>query len=157
LRVDDAAELASILADPALYRYIRGSPPAEEELEARYERQSRGVSPDGRQRWLNWVMRRSAGGSLLGVVQATVSERDGTTAADLAWMVASHAQGIGLATEAALTVVEWLRRVGVVVLRARINPDNAASETVARRIGLIPIPAVEDGETVWQKAPEAPS
>jgi RimJ/RimL family protein N-acetyltransferase len=142
--------MAPVLADPALYAYIGGSPPSEPELEARYRRQTRGVSPDGRDRWLNWVLRLRAEGRLVGFVQATVSERDGITGAEISWVLGRRDQGAGLATEAARAATAWLRTAcGVAVLSARIHPENVASAAVARRLGLVATPIVEDGEFVW--------
>jgi RimJ/RimL family protein N-acetyltransferase len=150
LRVGHAREMRSVLADPALYLYIGGAPPSEAELRDRYARQVRGVSPDGRQGWLNWVLRLRREGRLVGVVQATLSEREGAIGAELAWVVATQAQGAGLATEAASAVVEWLRTVGVVALSAHIHPDNVASAAVARRLGLVATPQLEAGEIRWE-------
>jgi RimJ/RimL family protein N-acetyltransferase len=149
LRIEHARELASVLADPALYAHIGESPPPEAELEARYVRQTRGVSPDGARGWLNWALRMRREAQLVGVVQGTLSEHDGTVDAELAWMVAARQQGCGLATEAASAVTGWLRTAGVTALSAHIHPDNGASAAVARRIGLIPTPVLEAGETLW--------
>ena len=149
LRAAHAPEMAPVLADPVLYRHIGGSPPSARELAARYERQARGSSPDGSEGWLNWVLRLRRDGQLVGFVQATLRERDGTTGAALAWVVASQEQGAGLATEGARVVVAWLRTVGVTTLSARIHPDNAASAAVARRLGLVATPELLDGETCW--------
>ncbi|MQA75421.1 MAG: GNAT family N-acetyltransferase, partial [Solirubrobacterales bacterium] len=132
LRLDHARDMASVLIDPALYEHIGGSPPAEAELEGQYARQTRGVSPDGRQGWLNWALRLRGERRLIGVVQATLGERDATVGAELAWMVARQEQGAGLATEAACAVTGWLQTVGVTALSAHIHPRNAASAAVAR-------------------------
>ena len=42
LRAEDAAELAPLLADPALHAFIGGEPDTPAELRARFERQARG-------------------------------------------------------------------------------------------------------------------
>ena len=150
LRTDHAHELASLLADASLYEYIGRSPPSPAQLEARYVRQARGVSPDGAQGWLNWVLRLSAEDRIAGVVQATLSERDGAIAAELAWMVAPAEQGARLASEAAGAVAAWLRAAGVAALSAHVHPDNLASESVARHAGLVATPIIEAGETRWE-------
>jgi RimJ/RimL family protein N-acetyltransferase len=149
LRVEHAREMASLLADPDLYRHIGDSPPTETELAARYVRQARGVSPDGRQGWLNWALRLHREGRLVGVVQTTLGERRGGIGAELAWMIAPRDQGCGLATEAARAAIGWLRTVGVVAVSAHIHPDNRASAAVARRIGLVETSVLERGEIRW--------
>jgi RimJ/RimL family protein N-acetyltransferase len=148
LRVEHAVEMAPVLSDSALYVHIGGSPPSLDELRARYSRQSVGTSPDGRNGWLNWVLRLRDVGRPVGFVQVTLGGGEPMEAA-LAWLVAPSEQGAGLATEATTTVVEWLRSVGTTTLTAHIHPDNAASATVARRLGLVPTDVSEGGETLW--------
>lgn len=150
MRADHARELASLLAAASLYEHIGRSPPSPAQLEASYARQARGVSPDGAQGWLNWVLRLSADDGLAGVVQATLSEREEAIAAELAWMVAPAAQGAGLASEAAGAVAAWLRAVGVIALSAHVHPDNLASASVARHAGLVATRIIEAGEIRWE-------
>jgi RimJ/RimL family protein N-acetyltransferase len=71
LRAEHADELAPTLDDRALHRFTGGEPAGVEELRVRFERQARGRSPDGRDCWLNWVVRERATGLAVGTVQAT--------------------------------------------------------------------------------------
>src|SRR4051812_44647123 len=66
-----AAAMFDVLSDPALYEF-EGEPPASLEwLTQRFQRLESRRSGDGRQQWLNWVVRdRQAG--LVGYVQATI-------------------------------------------------------------------------------------
>jgi RimJ/RimL family protein N-acetyltransferase len=137
--------MVSVLSDPALYVHTGGSPPSLAELQARYARQVIGTSPDGSEGWLNWLLRPRSDDRLVGFVQAALSGE----AAKLAWVVAPSEQGAGLATEAAGTVVEWMRALGFAKLSAQIHPDNAASAAVARHLGMVATDASEGGETVW--------
>lgn len=150
LRPDHAAELAPLLADPALYRYIGGEPPSLPELRSRFERQSTGISPDGREAWLNWVIRTPDTHAAAGTVQATVSADGAAAVAELAWVVATVHQGRGLAKAAARVVVNWLREHGVRELCAHVNPHNRASAAVAASIGLSPTEAMHEGERTWR-------
>ncbi|RIJ55314.1 GNAT family N-acetyltransferase, partial [Clavibacter phaseoli] len=54
------------------------------------------------------------------------------------------------AAECAAAMVAWLREDGVGVVRAAIHPDHAASEAVARRLGLAPTDERVDGEVRWE-------
>lgn len=94
LRVDHAGEMAAVLDDPALHTFIGGQPESATALQARYERQEAGRSPDGTQGWLNWVMRRRDG-LPVGTMQATVTQESDGLAAEVAWMVgtAFHRRG----------------------------------------------------------------
>jgi RimJ/RimL family protein N-acetyltransferase len=170
LRVEHAVELEPLLADPALYGFIGGGPETPDALAARVQRQAAGVSPDGTEVWLNWVIRAapppdamsatplptapaaprdsaSTGPArpLVGTFQGTLTGSQ----AELAWVVGTAHQGRGFASEAALAVAAWLRSHGVSTLTAHIHPDHAASQRVARRLGLEPTDTRQDGEVRW--------
>lgn len=145
-----AEAMAEVLADPALYAYIGGSPPTADELRERYARLASGVSPDGAQGWLNWVIRVAPGRTLIGYLQATAVLEARTRCAELAWVVGSAYQGRGYADEAAAMVVATLREVGVTVFRANIESGHRASERVAQRLGLQRTDVLVDGETRWE-------
>ena len=149
LRPDHAREMARVLDDPALYRYMGGSPPSEAELADSYARRATGFSPDGRQGWLNWVLRLRSDARAVGFVQVTVGVQNDTMNADLAWVVGVKDQGSGVAAEAAAAVTTWLRAIGVAVFTAHIHPDNRASVGVARRLGLVETPLIASREVVW--------
>jgi RimJ/RimL family protein N-acetyltransferase len=138
LRIDHAAEMVDVLADTALYGFIGGQPPSEADLVARYMRQ---VSHDD---WLNWIVRERGSGRVVGTVQVTMTP--GT--AELAWVISTSAQGKGYATEATRAVVESL---DADLLIAHIHPDHAASNAVARHLGLEPTAEVKNGEVRWQR------
>jgi RimJ/RimL family protein N-acetyltransferase len=148
LRVAHAEELAPVLGDPALYEFTGGTAPGLAELRERFERQVSGWSADGRDRWLNWVLRERASGRAVGAVQATVKPR---MIAEVAWVVGSEHQGHGFAQEAARVVADWLRSVGILRLRAHIHPSHRASEAVARAIGLRATGTLVDGEVRWEE------
>jgi RimJ/RimL family protein N-acetyltransferase len=138
LRVGHARELVAVLADPALYAFIGGRPPTEEELAARYRRQLAG-DPG----WLNWIVRHD--GMAAGYLQATLHGDE----AALAWVIGTRYHGAGLAAEAGLAVQGWLREQGVACFTAHIHPEHGASAAVARRLGLAATGIVEDGEERW--------
>ena len=149
LQVAHAVEMAPLLDDRRLHVHIGGEPATPEELQEKYARQAVGWSPDGRQRWLNWISRRRADGRAVGIAQATVTETDGVLCAEIGWLVVSEQQGQGYATEAARLVVAWLRGRGVGRLIAHIHPRHGASQAVARALGLAPTQLVVDGEVRW--------
>ena len=149
LRVEDAGEMSGVLADPALYRYTGGAPPTEDELRRRYTAQVAGRSPDGTQRWFNWVVRLAADGTAVGHTQATLDLA--TRSAELAWVVGLPWQGRGLASRGlALTMRELAGAETVTRWVAHVHPDHRASRAVARRAGLRPTGRLVDGEEVWE-------
>jgi RimJ/RimL family protein N-acetyltransferase len=148
LRVADAAEMTGVLSAPELYAVTGGSPPTVEQLSARYELQVGGRSADGREQWLNWVVR--VDGAAVGYVQATV--HDGVRAA-VAWVIGAHWQGHGYATAAGRAMLGELRALGVRRVEAYIAPGHVASEVVAARLGLRPTGERDaDGEQLWASA-----
>jgi len=149
LRVDHAEEVATALADESLHEYIGGHPATQQQLAERFGRQVSGRSPDGMQRWLNWVVSHRGSGAVLGTVQATVQVERGRTTAEVAWVVAAPHQGQGYAGEAAGGMVGWLRALGAEAIVAHVHPDHTASMAVARRLGLCPTDVTVDGETRW--------
>lgn len=155
LRVEDAEDMAVVLADPALYTFIGGEPPSVERLRDRFGRMIAGPGPDDAgQVWHNWTVRlrapgdEPAAGPAVGTVQATVTPAGATS--DVAWVVGTGHQGLGLATEAATAMAGWLLSTGVRRLVAHIHPEHAASEKVAQRIGLLATGTFDDdGEQLW--------
>jgi RimJ/RimL family protein N-acetyltransferase len=145
LRISHAAEAGRAFADERLHTFTGGSPADEAALRDRYARQLRGYSPDGRETWLNWMIRRRDTLELIGTVQATVVH----DAADVAWIVAVPHQGQGHAREAAAAMTEWLRGRGITRFTAHVHPDHVASARVARALGFTPTEIVVDGEVRW--------
>lgn len=141
--------MTPLLDDTGLHTFIGGRPATREELRGRYARQVVGRSPDGRERWLNWVVRRRGDGRALGTVRATVSQQDGVIIADVAWVIVVSQQGQGYAKEAATAMVWWLRQQGADLVVGYVHPRHRASAAVARAIGLVPTSAVIDGEVRW--------
>jgi RimJ/RimL family protein N-acetyltransferase len=149
LRVDHAEEMTAVLADPSVHAFIGGEPATTAGLRRRYRAQAVGRSTDGSQRWLNWIVRRRDNGHAVGYVQATVSIVDAKTSAELAWVIGPAAQGQGFGTEAASTMVSWLRERDVGEFVAHVHPGHRASNAVAARIGLSPTAEMVDGEVRW--------
>jgi RimJ/RimL family protein N-acetyltransferase len=147
LTVADAAEMVGVLSGDALYAFTGGAPPGLDELRARYAGQVAGRSPDGREEWRNWILRRQPGGQAVGYVQATITGEG--RRAEIAWVVGLEWQGQGYATEAARALVSWLDSRGAQIIQAHIHPGHAASAAVASRAGLRPSGVAEDGEQLW--------
>ncbi|MCA1221816.1 GNAT family N-acetyltransferase [Streptomyces sp. 8L] len=151
LRVEHAREAVSVFDDVRLHTWTGGTPSSLAQLEAQYERQSAGQSPDATQGWLNWMLRRTSDGQLIGTVQATLHRPAAGDAleASLAWVVGVDYQNKGYGREGALAMASWLRTQGVGSLAAYIHPGHDASMGIARALGLRTSDVVEDGEVRW--------
>ena len=129
-----AAEMYALLADPALYRHENEPPPSAEWLRERFARLETRRSGDGREEWLNWVIRLRDGGALAGYVQATV-RADGSAA--IAYVLGSARWGRGLATEAVRAMIgELAAHHGVRTLRAVLKRSNEPSLRLLQRLGF---------------------
>jgi RimJ/RimL family protein N-acetyltransferase len=148
-----AAEMQTVLAEPALYTFIGGAPRSAAELEARYARLAAGRSDDGAEVWGNWVIRVTATGAAAAELQATIPAAGPSAGPALvAWVVGTAFQGHGYATEAASSLVTRLRVAGWSVA-ADIHPDHVASQRVARTAGLELTDQIVDGEQRWLVGP----
>ena len=141
LTVAHADAMYRVLADPALYRHLDYQPPPNvEHTRAVYARLEAGASPDGTQRWLNWIVV-PHGGAPIGFVQATVPA-DGS--AWIAYLLATAAQGRGYATEGVAAMTAHLAsHYRVDRLLAMVEADNARSIALLGRIGLHAATAAE--------------
>lgn len=124
----------TLLQDPALYRYENEAPSSIEWLEARFRRLESRASADGREWWLNWVVRHGAS-NLIGFVQATVREDHH---ASIAYVFGSAYWGRGFACEAVTAMLdELLLRFGVTRFSAVLKRDNTRSVRLLERLGFV--------------------
>ncbi len=149
-----ADEMFPLLVDAALYEYMDGEPPASlEALRERYARLESRRSPDGRERWLNWVVR-GPDGRAIGFVQATVHEPAGDAgpagadpgprSAWVAYVIVNTHRGRGYGTVATAAMIEHLRSTfGVGRLLARVEEANAPSQRLLARLGFRTASAAE--------------
>jgi N-acetyl-alpha-D-muramate 1-phosphate uridylyltransferase len=133
-----ADAMFKVLSDPAIYAHENSPPISPEWLQERYRRLEVRRSADGREQWLNWVLR-GVDGDVLGCVQATV-EADGE--AFVAYELASTHWGRGLAAEAVTAMIEELTtHYGVHTLLAVFKRSNLRSQRLLARLGFAVAPA----------------
>ena len=129
-----------VLSDPAIYEYENVPPSSLEWLRTRYSKLETRCSADGREQWLNWVIRLPSG-ELIGFVQATVYP-DGH--AGIAYELASAHWGRGLATDAVQGMLsELAAHYGVSRLSAVLNQENLRSRRLLERLGFALAPPGE--------------
>ena len=132
-----AEEMYGVLSDPAIYEYENEPPRSVEWLRERFTKLETRRSPNGRERWLNWVLREPSLG-LIGYVQATISPDGG---AAIAYELNSGSWGRGLAREAVEAMIaELVARYGVRRLTAVLRAANRRSRRLLERLGFAPAP-----------------
>ncbi|WP_395749836.1 GNAT family N-acetyltransferase [Prosthecobacter sp.] len=151
-----ASELFPVLSHAAIYTYIADQPPVSvSALAERYRRLESRSSPDGSQRWLNWVVRRNVSQECVGYVQATVHAA-GT--ADFAFVLAPPFWGLGLAHEASIVALSSLfTEFGVSSVFATVDRRNLRSSALLLRLGFQQVPSAsyphgttEDSDDVFR-------
>lgn len=122
-----------VLSDPAIYEYENEPPPSLMWLCERFARLESRQSADGREQWLNWVIRMPTS-ELAGFVQSTVHANG---VADIAYVLSSAYWGRGLAQEAVETMIaELVSHYHVRALRAVFKNANDRSKRLLERLGF---------------------
>ena len=155
-----AEEMFTVLSDPAIYEFENVPPPSIERLAAGYRLRESRTSPDGRERWLNWVVRLTDH-EAAGYVQATVLE---SGAAQIAYEFASKHWRKGIASASVGTMMKELEEsYGVHTFVAVLKTVNFRSMGLLRNLGFTlgtsadaELHEAEQDETVLLKAASSP-
>ena len=141
----------ALLCDPKIYRYENQPPRSLEWLRERFTKLESRRSPDGREKWLNWVIRLESG-EAAGYVQATVHD-DGHAA--IAYVLGSRFWDRGIGRAAVSSLLQTLekdydvRRCTAVLKRA-----NDRSRRLLERLGFTAaeLPVEEDELAMERRA-----
>jgi len=121
----------AVLSDPAIYEFENSPPESEDWLKQRYGRLESRVSSDGRERWLNWVVR-LPDGMLAGYVQATVLP---SSVALIAYELNSRYWRQGIGSDAVAAMLQELRAYyGVRRYVAVLSAKNFRSLSLLRHL-----------------------
>ena len=150
-----AEEMFAVLSDPAIYEHENAPPPSLEWLRARFARLESRLSANGREQWLNWVIRLPSS-ELIGYVQATV---DAGGRAAIAYELSSAYWGRGLAGLAVQAMLaELVQHYQVRNFAAVFKRGNLRSMRLLERLGFSPASPeqrmkhhVEPGERLMQR------
>jgi RimJ/RimL family protein N-acetyltransferase len=153
-----AEEMFEPLSALAIYDYMPGRPPLSlSALRERYVLLETRRSPNGRDQWLNWIVRLCSG-QCVGFVQATIYP---ALTGDFAFVLAPEYWGRRIAFEACEAAIDHLaRELDVAALFATVDPRNARSIRLLMRLGFSEVtPAqyphgnVEPGDRVFSRRP----
>ena len=133
LEARHAEAMFAVLNDAELHRHLDyPPPPSVEHLRNVYTRLEGRRSPDGAERWLNWIV--SLAGAPIGFVQATVMQ-DGS--AWVAYVFAREHHGRGFATRATGAMLDHLvAEHGARAFLASVEAANAPSIRLLARLGF---------------------
>ncbi|HMG60147.1 MAG TPA: GNAT family N-acetyltransferase [Burkholderiales bacterium] len=128
-----AEEMFAVLSDPAIYEYENEPPPSLEWLRTRFTKLESRLSANGREQWLNWVVRLPTS-ELIGYVQATVHPND---RAAIAYELSSAYWGRGLARQAVQAMIsELVEHYQVHSLSTVLKRENLRSMRLLERLGF---------------------
>jgi ribosomal-protein-alanine N-acetyltransferase len=128
-----ARDMFVVLSDPAIYEFENEPPPSEEWLRNRFQLLESRRSGDGREQWLNWVIR-LPGGSLAGYVQATVLEN---RSAFVAYELNSKHWRQGIGSSAIRAVLQELHaQYEVTDFIAVLKSANYRSKALLEKLGF---------------------
>lgn len=128
-----ADEMFVVLGDPAIYEYENEPPQSLAGLRDRFAELESRRSPNGREQWLNWVIR-LPDARLAGYVQATVHPDQ---RASIAYELNSAHWGRGLASQAVEAMIgELARHYGVRRVTAVLKQVNRRSLRLLQRLGF---------------------
>jgi RimJ/RimL family protein N-acetyltransferase len=132
-----AAEMFAVLSDPAIYEHENEPPASVEWLRERFSKLETRTSSDGREHWLNWVIRIPSS-ELIGYVQATVYPGG---RANVAYVLSSAYWGRGHACRATgAMIAELVSHYGVCDVFAVLKESNVRSVRLLERLGFAPVP-----------------
>lgn len=150
LLASHAPEMFAVLSDPAIYEFENAPPRTVAVLRAWYADLESRRSADGREHWLNWVVRLPSG-ELAGYLQATVLA-DGA-AAYLAYELASRHWRRGIASTALPAVMQELAtHYGVREAFAVLKATNFRSRGLLLKLGFAPV--VAPAQAPWPPEPD---
>ena len=130
-----AAEMFELLSDPRIYRYEVKPRASLESLRERFKRLESRRSPEGREQWLNWIIRLPSG-EAAGYVQATVHN---DARAAIAYVLGSKYWDKGIGREAVAAMLDLLReRHAVREFTAVLKRANVRSHRLLERLGFSP-------------------
>lgn len=139
-RDDEAGRMLDMYSRPEVVRFLGSSPTVMSSLEqarqriARAREHNAGAPPECG--W--WAVEVAATGAVAGTIAVVAIAGDPEGTLEVAWHLHPDSQRLGYATEAARSVLARAHTVGVPEVLALVSPANAASLSVARRLGLEP-------------------
>jgi [ribosomal protein S5]-alanine N-acetyltransferase len=128
-----AEPMVELLNDAATGSFLFEQPPTLAYLERQYELLESGLSPNGSERWLTWILHLKATMAPIGFVQTTVRETD----ASIAYVLGSAYWRRGFAKEAVLGMLNLaFRTYEIEEAQAEMDVRNTPSIALAESLGF---------------------
>jgi len=137
------------LCDPKLYTFTDDAPPKSlEDLHRTYKRREKGISPDNKELWFNWIIKSPQTNKCLGYVQAILDKE--TKQTEIAYVVFSRYWHQGVGKRAVRMMLKHLKEeMSVTYFKAVIHAQNLASINVINAMGFVTVEA-SSNETFFE-------
>jgi len=133
LEIADAEALSKIWTDPEVTRYM-GGPRNYEEIYAEFVKDARDESPP---KFDLWSVIEKTHGRLIGHCGLIDKDVEGQDEFELVYVLAKPYWGKGYATEISSSIANYaFNQLGLKRIISLIDPNNKASENVAKKIGM---------------------
>lgn len=134
VRGEHASIMTDVLSAPALYEFLEQDPPTRSYLERQYTLLESGLSPDGREHWLTWILFKREDGRPIGYIQATVREPE---SAHVAYVITPSHWRKGYAREALVGMLNCVfSRYAVMTAIAEMDTRNRPSIGLVESLGF---------------------
>jgi ribosomal-protein-alanine N-acetyltransferase len=134
LRESDLDVLAAIYADPRAMRFLGGP----RTRDATRTRLGWIIAAHREQGFGLWATTLREDGTLIGRCGILIQDVEGARESEIAYLLGSRWWGHGYATEAAAAIRDYAQsQLGFERLISLIDPDNVASQAVAKRVGML--------------------
>ncbi len=145
LTLDDVNDLAAIYADPVVMRFFGSTYTCESTKQWLEERVFKCYE---QRKWGLWATIYKIDNKLIGRCGLIPQLVDGQEEVEIGYLLAKEYWGKGLATEAACVSRDYgFEKLGKNRLISLIDPDNVASQKVAKKVGL----TYEKDTYMWNK------
>ena len=158
LRPHTAADLDDLLvfhSDPEVVRYIPWTVRDRQQTHAALALKIPQVSAAAAGEWIVLAIEDRSSHTVIGEI---LLKRKSDTVAEIGYVLATHAQGKGLASEAVDHLMAQAEKFfGITTFDAVIEKPNVASQRLLTRAGFVPVPPTEPGLLSFERRVVRPS
>jgi ribosomal-protein-alanine N-acetyltransferase len=139
--------LFPLMQNVEIYKWISSLPPKSiEHLQTWWQARESRLSPDGKEAWLNWAVKRKIDGAYVGILDAEINRE--SIASNIGYIFFPEYWGHGLATEAVTTVVQHFSENNILKIFATVTAGNKASCRVLEKSEFVRTRVIPDNDTI---------
>jgi RimJ/RimL family protein N-acetyltransferase len=141
-----ASEMWKLFSDPELHHFVPYEPLTLERQRERCARWAKRISPDGKERWLNWAGRHKDTKEVIAHFQVGIRDEQ-KDVASIGYLVARAFQRKGYAQEGLEAVFLYLRnKLGIREVKAWSDTRNISSHRLAQQLGMVQVEMIKDAD-----------